>query len=441
MFSKDLVPLLALQAFSTLLLVNGADLTRSTGLVYYPEPESSRPSSSPFGPSTDYNDGQWRSRIRIALTRNISNLNSYKMSAPDISYFGAVGVGSNKKMFNVVFDTGSSETWLPYYNWFPLANNLHYSDGYSCKDSSTCTGTQREFTVDYRNTRLTGDTYEDMFTLFEDMQKDDAILLVAPSLTFRHNFLGIDDASDEQFRYKPYDGVIGLAPVTQSPSGTRNLLLSAQQEQERRTGFNSQSSSLHEQGHYNRQTNSHGSQLIFAFWFNPNQNSRHGGELMIGGVDENRFSGDIYFHRVISWFDWQLPLTYVMIGGSVISCQNGCTVRLDTGANSLVGPREDVQQIYADLQAQHEPDSNLWLVECARVDQYPTLTVKIEDTPYLILPRHYIKMFRFKDNIVCYLAIKPWDNEGWLFGTTFIGAYYSVFDFANRRVGFATPRG
>lgn len=427
-------------------LLSNANLTRSSGLVYYPEPESSDSNSLPFAADGNFNNnGPIRSRIRIALTRNISNLNNaYKMSAPEISYFGAIAVGSNKNMFNVVFDTGSSETWLPYYTWSPFANNLHYSDGFSCKDSTTCNALRREFVFDYRNTKLSGETYEDVFTIYEDMQKDDAILLVAPSLSFRHNFLAIEEAGDEQFRYKPYDGVIGLAPVTQSGAGTRNPLLSIQQELLRRMGSLQANPSvapnqMFDHSHY-RQPNSQG-ELMFSFWFNPNQNSRHGGELMMGGVDENRFSGDIYFHRVSSWFDWQLPISAVMLGGQIVSCQYGCTVTLDTGANSLVGPREDVQQIYADLQAQYDRDSNLSLVDCNRIDQYPILTFKIEEAPYTLSPRHYIKMFRFRDNVVCYLAIKSWDNQGWLFGTSFIGAYYTVFDFANRRVGFATSRG
>lgn len=430
-------------------VLSSANLTRSSGLVYYPEPESSDPNSPPFSADAfmNNNNGPIRSRIRIALTRNISNLNTYQLTEPEISYFGAISVGSEKKMFNVVFDTASGQTWLPYYSWLSIfANNLHYSDGYSCKDSTTCVSLKREFVFDYRNTRLSGDAYEDVFTIYEDMQKDDAILLVAPSLSFKHNFLAIDDASDEQFRYKPYDGVIGLAPVTQSESGTRNPLLSIQQEIQRRMGLPSSvlnpsvaPNQMFDHSHY-RQASSQ-NELMFSFWFNSNQNSRHGGELMMGGVDENRFSGDIYFHRVTSWFDWQLPLNYVMLGGQVVSCQYGCTVTLDTGANSLVGPREDIQAIYTDLQAQHDRDSNLSLVDCNRIDSFPILTFKIDDTPYTLSGRHYVKMFRFKDKIVCYLSIKPWDEQRWLVGTSFIGAYYTVFDFANRRIGFASPRG
>lgn len=385
------------------------------------------------------------------LTRNISNLNQARLTAPEVSYFGAIGVGTPAKMFNVVFDTGSSETWLPEYTWNPFANNLHYSEGYKCGDSRTCQALKREFNLVYRGTKLEGETYADMFTIYQDMQKDDATVLVAPSLSFNQNLLAIDEAEDEQFRWKPYDGVVGLAPVPQSGSGTRNILLSMQQEHQRRmsSGDNSvYNSNGHETGpssvvdnnglggRYNNQY----VQLMFGFWFNPNQNSRHGGELMLGGADENRFSGDVFFHKISSWFEWQLLLNNVMLGGQVISCQGGCTAVFDTGANSLVGPSQDVETIYSELQAQHNREANLWVVDCDRIDQYPVIVFRMDNSPYTLYPRHYIKMFRFRDQVVCHLAIKPWSQQGWLLGTSFIGAYYTVFDFTGRRIGFATPR-
>lgn len=435
-------------------LAAAADLTRSSGLVYYPDPNGDINAQRP-----SQNFGLNPTRIRITLTRNISNLDPTRLAAPETSYYGAIGIGTPPKMFNVVFDTGSSETWVPYYNWFPLANNLHYTEGYKCGDSRTCRTQGKDYSIDYRGTRMTADTYEDVFTLYEDMQKDDAMILVAPHLEFYQNFLAVEDADDEQFRFKPYDGVIGLAPVAQSGSGTRNILLSLEQEQQRRLTYQSNSTPVAQE--YNNQNMAgpypsvdgggyatgyqhnqpgYSNHLMFSFWFNPNQNARHGGELMMGGLDENRFYGDIFYHRLSSWFEWQVPLTYVMLGGQIMSCANGCHANLDTGANSLVGPRKDVEQIYAALDAKFERDANMWLVDCNRLDQQPNLVFKIEDSHYTLYPRHYIKLFRYRDNILCRMAIKPWDNRNWLLGTSFIGAYYTVFDFSSRRIGFATAR-
>lgn len=400
-------------------------------------------------------------RIRITLTRHLSNVSTSRLSEPELSYFGAIGVGTPAQMFNVVFDTGSSEIWLPVYNWFPLANNLHYSTGYSCSDSSTCRAPRKDYVIDYRRTRMDGKTHEDAFTVYEDMLKDDAKVMVAPHLSFMQNFLAIDETNDEQFRWKPYDGVVGLAAVAQSNTGTRNMLLGWHDEVQRLLGggggaglhnnapsqgvYSASNSNAPYPYNHNHQTNMYNAMsypdLMFSFWYNPNQNSRHGGELMLGGVDEARFQGEIYFHRVNNYFDWQLALSYVMLGRQIVSCSYGCHAVLDSGANSIVGPRPDVEAIYADVQAYRDRDADLWLVDCNHIDSLPQMTFRVDDTPYVILPQHYIKMYKFRDNIVCQLAIKPWDNQNWLLGTSFMSAYYTVFDFANRRVGFATPRG
>lgn len=457
---KNCSPLSLVLLITCVSFTAAADLTRSSGLVYFPD--ANEDINMQINPNHSRNLNLYPARIRVTLTRNISNLNPGRLSAPDISYFGAIGVGTPAKMFNVVFDTGSSETWVPYYNWFPLANNLHYSDGYKCGDSQNCKTLRKDYTLDYRGTKMTADAYEDKLSIYEDMQKDDAMILVAPHVEFTQNFLAVENAEDEQFRYKPYDGVVGLAPVAQSASGTRNLLLSMQQaQQERLQNNNNDPNNNYQDQHdhpnnqispypsqdganfaagYYRQPGAAYTNLMFSFWFNPNQNSRHGGELMLGGVDENRFFGDLFYHRLSSWFEWQLPLSYVMLGGQVISCANGCHASLDTGANSVVGPREDIEAIYNSLEAQYERDANLWLVDCNKIDRYPNLVFKIEETPYTLLPRHYIKLFRYRESVVCHLAVKAWDRHDWLLGTSFIGAYYTVFDFAGRRVGFATAR-
>lgn len=362
--------------------------------------------------------------IRIRLTRNISFPDQYYRTAPLVSYFGVLGVGTPKKHFNVVFDTGVSDSWLPYSNWYlPLANNLHYSNGYKCGDSKTCNKGDKDLKILYRGTRLSGDTYEDNFMLYEDATKDQVESpLIIDSVEFRQGFLGVDDTSDEQFRYVPYDGVIGLAPMDQSKSGM-NVLLSLLQAVDRQQGY---------------QYNQH--RMMFSFWFNPNQQASHGGELVLGGVDPSKISSNFQFHRTSGWTDWRLSMSSVRFGSKVISCQDRCAAIFDTGANSIVGPKDDVEAIYSNLGVHKDQNSDLVIVNCGDIDSFPELTFHFDNQPYLILPRHYVRMFNYKGGIVCYMAIRPWDRPDWLMGTTFIGAYYTVFDYENRQIGFATPR-
>jgi len=406
-------------------LTKASDLTRSTGLAYYPSPHD-----DPYDVLSAIRQNQTPFKIRITLTRHVNYPDPNKMSEPELSYFGVVGIGTPAKLFNVVFDSTTSEVWIPYYNWFPFANNLHYSEGYSCGDSSTCRSRHRELTFDYRKTTMCGTIYEDTFTLYEDMTKSDVTELPSPRASFQQIFQAIEQATDEQFRYKPYDGVIGLAPVAQSGSGVKNPLLSFEYDD-----YEEPTSNDLPRGQYGRTS----ARLpVFGLWLNPNQISRYGGELTIGGVDEGRFVGEFQFHKIRSWFAWELALKYVKLGAKVISCELGCSVTLDTGSNSISGPKQDVLEILSEIQAEYDKESDLWLVQCNKVDSYPVIVFRIDSYSYALTPRNYIRSFRFRENTICYLTIKPTDSVNWIFGTNFLGAYYTVFDFGNRRVGFAT---
>lgn len=382
--------------------------------------------------------GQTLNGIRIELIRNYSYTDPYSvvMVEPQLSYYGSIRVGTPPKEFNVAFDTGTSEVWFPYYSRSPFGKNLHYSKGFDCTSSSTCVlSGESTYSFYYRGTKLAGKCYEDIFTA--------EVSHAASDIAFRQNFLAIEYANNDQFANKPYDGVIGLAPVVHSKSGIRNILLSLQRQHIYRVNrLHRMNNSFVNPGDWS----AGGAQqqgdfeLMFSFYINSNPNSRYGGDLMIGGIDEERFTGRINFHQVIDHLDWKIGLTSVQLGDRVISCTDSCTATFDTGANSLVGPKMDVGLIYSQLNATYRPEANIWTIDCKKLDSYPQLDFRFDSIPYVLYPGHYIRTFRLEGNLVCYLAIKIWDRPDWLMGTSFIGAYYSVFDFGNRRIGFATPR-
>lgn len=373
--------------------------------------------------------------IRILLTRNISFSDPFSTyaQAPIVSYYGAIGIGTANpaQLFNVVFDTGSSETWVPYYTYSIFANNVHYSNGYHCPSSPTCRTQDRKVYFNQWQTGLEGRIMEDTVTLFEMMEKEQIPFNLGdrfdlPGTTFAQieSASGNSDKTAEQFRYKPYDGIVGLKPSPYSPSGCRNLLYSLRQflpEYDQYAGF----------------------PYAIGFWFNPDQQSRHGGELTLGGYDRNRIGGGnrFSFHRTRNGFeDWSLTLNRVSFGSQRLGCLDGdCVARLETGINSIVGPREEVEQIYSILGTSFDPNSEFAQVNCADIQAMPQLTIVLDNSPYVLYPVHYVKRFMYKNSQVCYLAIKPWDQQNtWILGTTFIGSYYTLFDFKDQQIGFAT---
>lgn len=355
--------------------------------------------------------------IKIPLTRGTTQ-NAGTLGQPVINYYTPVNIGTPAKVFNIQFDVAFNELFVPHYTWSPFKINLHYGKGFQCKDSSTCVKSPHELSIEYQNCKLTGKRYEDVVML----QTGYGTSNVSYPYSYRQTFLAIADASDARFKELPVDGYFGLGPLAQSSTGTGNILIGLQ-------------------------TNRLIDNLQFSMWFNPLLDSKQGGELILGGVDETRYQGQIYWHHMsAAHSQWALNLQYVSLGNQVVGC-NGqqCQAVLSSAVNEVYGPRVDVQRIYSILNTSHQA-SGLELIDCRRISNLPILTFNIDGIPYSMLPSNYIR--KTTDGIIfksetCYVAILPTDSttsKQWILGTNFLGAYYSIYDMTYRQVGFASLR-
>lgn len=361
--------------------------------------------------------------IKIPLVRStVQAAGTY--GQPVINYYTPINVGTPAKAFNIQFDVGLSDSFLPHYNWNPFKGNLHYTKGFQCKDSSTCVKNDRSFIVEYQNCKLTGKPYQDIIT-FPNVY---ANMTTAPSgngaqnvVSLRQNFLAVSDASDARFKDLPVDGYFGLSPVAQSPSTINNIIVN-----------------LHQSRYIDN--------LQFSMWLSPALDSPHGGELILGGVDPARYQGQIYWHHLSPMSNqWALGLQHVSVGSQVVSCdRQQCMAVLSSAVNEIYGPPEDVQKIYHLLNTVRQ--GNLQMVDCRRISQMPIITFTVDGIPYALLPSNYVRKTVsgtvFKSE-TCYVAILPFTNQHqkeWTLGTNFLGAYYSIFDMTYRQVGFASLR-
>lgn len=367
--------------------------------------------------------------IKIPLIRGTTQ-GAGTLGQPVISYYSPVNIGTPAKVFNVQFDVGFNDLFVPHYTWSPFKINLHYGKGYQCKVSSTCVKSPNELSVEYQHCKLTGKRYEDLLTLqtaygSAASLNNQSSASVGPSAyptSMRQSFLAIADASDARFKQLPVDGFFGLGPLSQSGSGTVNILA-------------------------NLQVNRLIDNLQFSMWLNPLLDSKQGGELVLGGVDESRYQGQIYWHHLSAVHSqWVLNLQYISLGNQIVGC-NGqqCQAVLSSAVNEVYGPRVDVQRIYSILNTSHQ-SSGLELIDCRRILNLPILTFSVDGIPYSMLPSNYVR--KTTDGVIfksetCYVAILPTDSSNskqWTLGTNFLGAYYSIYDMTYRQVGFASLR-
>jgi cathepsin D len=178
---------------------------------------------------------------------------------------------------------------------------------------------------------------------------------------------------------------------------------------------------------------------IFSLYFNSDPTDTNAGELILGGTDSSKYSGQINYTPVTTQNYWQITVDSISFAGQVLC--TSCPAIVDTGTSLIVGPSGMIDTIYEDLQISQEGD----YLDCESLSSYGNLVITINGVPYTYDPKHYtvpgqegcLPGFLGEGNIS---GGNSGEGEGtpfWILGDVFIRPLYSVFDFGNNQVGFA----
>merc|ERR1711988_490955 len=304
----------------------------------------------------------------------------------DAQYYGHLSIGTPAQEFKVIFDTGSSNLWVPssetsIIHWNPLHTK------YDHKKSSTYVANGTDFSIQYGSGSLTGFVSEDTVTIGN---------VSVPSQLFC-------EATNEPglaFKIGKMDGIMGMAFQRIAVDGIKPPWYDI----------------LGTSGMENK----------FAFYLG--KGSGGNSEMVLGGVDPSHYTGEIHYVPLTLDAYWMFKMDKFSIGSV---SESDVTVIADTGTSLLAGPTDFITKVQEAIGATPLAHGE-YTLDCSKLDSLPDVTITLNG-----------KDFALNEGGTClsgFMGIDlPADNPvHFILGDVFLRKYYSIYDAGNKQMGFAT---
>jgi len=312
-------------------------------------------------------------------------------------YYGEVTVGTPAQTFNVIYDTGSSNLWVPAKDCSNCGGKfIGKKNKYDRDASSTYVVDDSPFAIQYGSGPVSGNWSVDSATM-------------AGLPVEGQRFAEVKDASGLGAAYSAgkFDGILGLAFESISIDNTPTVF-----------------GNLVSQGQVDK--------AIFSFYLANGKD----GELTIGGTDDSKYDGDLTWVPLSSATYWEIDLEDVTAGET--SYDSSTSAIVDSGTSLLTGPTKVVKEL-AEAVGAKKNFAGEYLVDCDA--ELPELTFTIAGEKYTLAGEDYL----INSGGTCLFAIMGMDiprpaGPLWILGDVFMRKYYTAFDYENKQVGFAAAK-
>uniref|UniRef100_A0A667YYC1 pepsin A n=1 Tax=Myripristis murdjan TaxID=586833 RepID=A0A667YYC1_9TELE len=311
----------------------------------------------------------------------------------DLAYYGVISIGTPPQSFKVIFDTGSSNLWVPsVYCNSPACNN---HDKFNPGRSSTFRNNGRSLSIRYGTGSMTGILGYDTVTV--------------GGLAVRNQIFGLSESEAPFMQYMRADGILGLAYPRLSASGATPVF-----------------DNMMREGLVN--------QDMFSVYLS--SHSQGGSVVTFGGIDPSHFYGPITWIPLSNELYWQITVDSVTVNGQVVACNGGCQAIVDTGTSLIVGPQSSIQSINQWVGASSQNGD--YVVNCNSVSQMPDVTFHIHGQQFTVPASAYVR--QVSSYYGCRTGFGNGGDSLWILGDVFIRQYYSIFSRAQNMVGLARAR-
>uniref|UniRef100_A0AAY4BV22 pepsin A n=1 Tax=Denticeps clupeoides TaxID=299321 RepID=A0AAY4BV22_9TELE len=305
----------------------------------------------------------------------------------DLAYFGVISIGTPPQSFKVIFDTGSSNLWVPSVYCSSAACNNHQK--FSPSLSSTYKNAGKPLRIRYGTGSMTG------FLAYDTVE--------VGGIQVPKQIFGLSQTEAPFMSHMKADGILGLAFPRLAASGAQPV-------------FNN----MVKQGLV---------QDYFSVYLS--RNAVAGSEVIFGGVDNSHYTGAITWVPLSAETYWQITVDSITVNGNVIACHGGCQAIVDTGTSLIIGPTSDISSINSAVGAtMNNGDA---VVNCKDISSMPDITINIHGHAFTLPASTYLHSQGYS----CRTGFSHGRSNLWILGDVFLREYYSIYNMADNSVGLA----
>uniref|UniRef100_A0A8C5XTF8 Gastricsin n=1 Tax=Microcebus murinus TaxID=30608 RepID=A0A8C5XTF8_MICMU len=302
------------------------------------------------GAEEDQRTQKYDPALKYRFTNAVVEVGYEPIYYRDASFFGDLSFGTPPQKFKILFDTGSSDVWVPSALCYTITCSKHTR--FDPSQSSTFTTKWKSFSVKYGSGTVNGFFGYDTISF-------PAFQIPKQQFGLTTYMLG------STFVYSEFDGILGLGYPDLARDGVTTVL----------------------EGMVN---NGIFSELIFSFYIYKRRVTELGGVIIFGGVDHSVYVGEIHWVPVTEKGYWMIDMEGFLIGNHATSfCSLGCKVIVDTGTTLLTVPDEYLSEIVRATGATDNGNGE-YLVDCDKVNNLPNFTFVINGAQLSLPPSTYI---------------------------------------------------